>query len=238
MSRSRAARLRSPLALLAGFGLLALGLLGMQARQPASAAAGPLVAVSSFGNNPGALAMYSYTPANLPANAPLVVALHGCTQTANDYFSHSGWPELADQYGFAVVFPQQPTSNNSLQCFDWWTPSDDGRDVGEAASVKSMVDYEKAHLSIDPARVFVTGLSAGGAMTPTTRTCSPVAPPTQGCRRSVPPARPRPRTASRTTRTSVRRSGPPRSPARIPGTPGAIRGWRSGRAPPTTPSTR
>jgi len=144
---------------------LVLGVAGLSSRHPADAAAGSLVAVSSFGSNPGALAMYTYTPANLPAQAPLVVALHGCTQTANDYFSHSGWPELADRYGFAVVFPQQPSSNNNLQCFDWWTPADDGRGAGEAASVKSMVDYEKSHVSIDPARVFVTGLSAGGAMT-------------------------------------------------------------------------
>jgi poly(hydroxyalkanoate) depolymerase family esterase len=135
------------------------------AAAPAGAAAGSLVSVPSFGANPGALAMFTYTPAGLPASAPLVVALHGCTQTATDYFTHSGWPELADRYKFAVVFPQQSTANNSLQCFDWWTPSDDGRGVGEAASVKSMVDFEKAHLSIDAARVFVTGLSAGGAMT-------------------------------------------------------------------------
>ena len=165
MSRSRAA-LKRPL--LAGFVALALVLLAVGAlssRRPAAAATGSLVAVSSFGSNPGALQMYTYTPANLPANAPLVVAMHGCTQTANDYFTHSGWPELADTYKFAVVFPQQPTSNNSTNCFDWWTPSDDGRGVGEAASVKSMVDYEKSHLSIDSARVFLTGLSAGGAMT-------------------------------------------------------------------------
>jgi poly(hydroxyalkanoate) depolymerase family esterase len=132
---------------------------------PARAAAGSLVPVPSFGSNPGALAMFTYTPAGLPASAPLVVALHGCTQTANDYFTHSGWAELADRYGFAVVFPQQSTSNNSLQCFTWFTPAKDSRGAGEAASVKSMVDFEKAHLSIDPSRVFVTGLSAGGGMT-------------------------------------------------------------------------
>lgn len=132
---------------------------------PARAAAGPLVEVGSFGDNPGALAMFSYTPAGLPAGAPLVVALHGCTQSANDYFAHSGWAELADTYRFAVVFPQQSTANNSLRCFTWFTPADSGRGVGEAQSVKSMVDRQKSVLGSDPARVFVTGLSAGGAMT-------------------------------------------------------------------------
>ena len=51
--------------------------------------------MSSFGSNPGALAMYTYTPTGLPSDAPLVVAMHGCTQSANDYFTHSGWAELA-----------------------------------------------------------------------------------------------------------------------------------------------
>jgi poly(hydroxyalkanoate) depolymerase family esterase len=137
----------------------------VQRAAPAGAAAGSLVQVTAFGSNPGALAMFTYTPANLPPSAPLVVALHGCTQTANDYFTHSGWAELADRYGFAVVFPQQSTANNSLQCFTWFTPAKDTRGNGEAASVKSMVDFEKAHLSIDASRVFVTGLSAGGGMT-------------------------------------------------------------------------
>jgi poly(hydroxyalkanoate) depolymerase family esterase len=132
---------------------------------PVPAAAGALVSVPSFGSNPGALAMFTYTPAGLPASAPLVVAMHGCTQTANDYFTHSGWAELADTYKFVVVFPQQSAANNSLQCFTWFSTADDTRGSGEAASVKSMVDFEKAHVSIDPARVFVTGLSAGGGMT-------------------------------------------------------------------------
>lgn len=154
--------MRKPiLAVVAAFLLVLLGVGGLRS---ASAASGSLVPVGSFGSNPGALAMYTYTPPNLPADAPLVVALHGCAQTANDYYTHSGWAELADRYGFAVVFPQQSNLNNPLACFNWYTPSDDRRGVGEAASVLSMVGYEKAHLSIDASRVFVTGVSAGGAM--------------------------------------------------------------------------
>ncbi|HTZ45905.1 MAG TPA: PHB depolymerase family esterase [Jatrophihabitans sp.] len=165
MSRSRAALNRPLIAAFMAIALILLAIGALQSRRPAAAATGSLVAVGSFGSNPGNLQMYTYTPAGLPSNAPLVVAMHGCTQTANDYFTHSGWAELADTYKFAVVFPQQPSSNNSTLCFDWWTPSDDSRGVGEAASVKAMVDYEKSHLSIDSARVFLTGLSAGGAMT-------------------------------------------------------------------------
>ncbi len=165
MSRYFAVSPRSAAALLGAALLVLLGASAIRTAEPAAAAAGSMVPVSSFGSNPGALAMYTYTPANLPSPAPLVVAMHGCTQSANDYFTHSGWAELADRYHFVVVFPQQSSANNSSLCFDWYTTSDDDRGIGEAASVKSMVDYEKSHLSIDSARVFVTGLSAGGAMT-------------------------------------------------------------------------
>ena len=124
-----------------------------------------LVQTTSFGANPGALAMYSYTPTGLETGRPVVVALHGCTQGAADYYAHSGWPELADRWRFEVVFPQQSTANNSLKCFNWFSTADDTRGNGEAASVKSMVDKAIADHGSDRSRVFVTGLSAGGGMT-------------------------------------------------------------------------
>jgi poly(hydroxyalkanoate) depolymerase family esterase len=131
---------------------------------PARAAAG-LTQVTGFGSNPGALNMYSYVPSGLPAGAPLVVALHGCTQSASDYYGHSGWPKYADLYRTALVFPEQTTANNSLSCFNWFNAADIGRGGGEALSVKQMVDYAIAHYGSDPRRIYVTGLSAGGAMT-------------------------------------------------------------------------
>ncbi|WP_425555987.1 extracellular catalytic domain type 1 short-chain-length polyhydroxyalkanoate depolymerase [Kitasatospora nipponensis] len=152
---------RRLLALLAGALLLVTGLV---AAQPARAAS--LTQVGSFGANPAGLNMYSYLPDNLPANAPLVVALHGCTQSAGDYYSHSGWPKYADLWGFAVVFPEQPSSTNPLlDCFDWGTPSDDGRGQGEARSIYQMVQYALTHYGVDPHRIYLTGLSAGGGMT-------------------------------------------------------------------------
>ncbi|WBO68669.1 extracellular catalytic domain type 1 short-chain-length polyhydroxyalkanoate depolymerase [Streptomyces camelliae] len=132
---------------------------------PAAAASGTFQQVTSFGSNPGNLAMYEYAPANLPADAPLVVALHGCTQSASDYHTHSGWQKFADEWGFAVVYPQTSTANNSLSCFSWFDSTKDTRDEGEAASVKQMVDTAVAQYGSDRGRVFVTGLSAGGGMT-------------------------------------------------------------------------
>jgi poly(hydroxyalkanoate) depolymerase family esterase len=133
--------------------------IGQQASQT-----GALTAVSTFGTNPGALNMYEYVPANVPANAPLVVALHGCTQSASDYVN-AGWNELADIWGFYVVYAEQTTANNQNKCFDWYQAGDIARGGGEALSIKQMVDDMKSRHSIDASRVFVTGLSAGAAMT-------------------------------------------------------------------------
>ncbi|MFF4550120.1 PHB depolymerase family esterase [Streptomyces sp. NPDC001406] len=132
---------------------------------PAPAQAASLQEVTGFGSNPGNLQMFQYAPANLPSGAPLVVALHGCTQSASDYYSHSGWSKYADMYGFALVLPQTTSSNNANSCFNWYQSSDYTRGQGEALSIKQMVDYAKSHYGSDPSRVYVTGLSAGGAMT-------------------------------------------------------------------------
>jgi poly(hydroxyalkanoate) depolymerase family esterase len=132
---------------------------------PALANTSTLTQVSSFGSNPGGLQMFDYVPASATSNAPLVVALHGCTQQASDYYNDSGWPKYADEWGFDLVFPQQTSSNNSSDCFDWFTPSDDSRGQGEAESIIQMVDYMQAHYSINAKRIYVTGLSAGGGMT-------------------------------------------------------------------------
>ncbi|MFF6958696.1 PHB depolymerase family esterase [Streptomyces sp. NPDC008317] len=129
------------------------------------AAAAGLTQVSSFGSNPGNLAMYEYAPAGLPANAPVVVALHGCGQSASDYFANSGWQKYADLWGFALVLPQTSSANNSLSCFSWFDPAKDTRGKGEAASVVSMVGHAVTQYGSDSRRVYVTGLSAGGGMT-------------------------------------------------------------------------
>jgi poly(hydroxyalkanoate) depolymerase family esterase len=134
------------------------------ALSPQASAAG-LTHIAGFGTNPGNLSMYTYAPDALPAGAPLVVALHGCTQSANDYYAHSGWPEVADAYGFALVLPQTSSVNNANSCFNWFEPGDSGRGRGEALSIKQMVDKAVSLYGGDTRRVYITGLSAGGGMT-------------------------------------------------------------------------
>lgn len=166
MSLCTGARTANPSKLLnmCGALILALVLPLLIAPQQASAATG-LTQVNNFGSNPGNLAMYSYVPSNLPKSAPLVVALHGCTQSANDYYSSAGWPKYADMWKFAMVFPQTNSSNNQNSCFNWYDPTKSARGVGEALSIKQMVDNAVANYGLNPSRVYITGLSAGGAMT-------------------------------------------------------------------------
>jgi poly(hydroxyalkanoate) depolymerase family esterase len=125
----------------------------------------PLVEITGFGSNPGALRMFSYLPDHLQPAPALVVVLHGCGQTAAGYDLGAGWSTLASHYGFALLMPEQQTSNNAQGCFNWFNPEDTGRDSGEACSIRQMIARMVGDHRIDPRRIFVTGLSAGGAMT-------------------------------------------------------------------------
>jgi poly(hydroxyalkanoate) depolymerase family esterase len=130
----------------------------------ASADAIALEAVNNFGSNPGNLKMFEHVPAGASGALPLVLVLHGCTQDAS-YATNSGLVQLADESGVALAVAETNTSNNQQRCFNWFEPGDIARDSGEALSLKQMIDSMKARHTIDASRVFVTGLSAGGAMT-------------------------------------------------------------------------
>jgi poly(hydroxyalkanoate) depolymerase family esterase len=133
-----------------------------RARLPARS---PLAEVKQFGGNPGNLRMFAFVPPGLQQPRALVVVLHGCGQTAAGYDLGAGWSTLAKHYGFALVMPEQQFSNNANGCFNWFNPGDAARGRGEAASIRQMIARMAADHGIDPRRVFITGLSAGGAMT-------------------------------------------------------------------------
>lgn len=115
-------------------------------------------------DNPGKLKGFFYVPEGLPEGAPLVVVLHGCTQDAAAYDLGSGWSHLADRHGFALLFPEQSRDNNPNTCFNWFLSRHVQRGRGEVASIHNMTQAMVAEQKLDPARLFVTGLSAGGAM--------------------------------------------------------------------------
>ena len=121
--------------------------------------------LTDFGSNPGALRARTYIPDGLTRNAPLVVVLHGCTQTAAGYDHGAGWSQLAEEQGFALLFPEQQRSNNPNLCFNWFVPEDIRRGGGEALSIRQMIETLVGPHGLDRGRIFITGLSAGGAMT-------------------------------------------------------------------------
>ncbi|WP_294540879.1 PHB depolymerase family esterase [uncultured Rhodoblastus sp.] len=128
--------------------------------------AGRVVEVANFGANPGALRMFVYAPAKkkLAPGAPLIVVLHGCGQDAAMFARNSGWIALAERLGAALLLPEQTARNSAGRCFNWYQPGDVRRGAGEAKSIRQMVRAAAARFRSDPRRVYIVGLSAGGAM--------------------------------------------------------------------------
>jgi poly(hydroxyalkanoate) depolymerase family esterase len=118
----------------------------------------------AFGPNPGQLKMLSYVPPGAGQKAGLVIVLHGCTQTAEAYADPVGWRQLADAHGFALLCPEQAPSSNAKRCFNWFLPADTAREGGECQSIAGMIRFMTENGTCDASRIFITGLSAGGAM--------------------------------------------------------------------------
>lgn len=143
---------------------------GLTAPWAEPAPAGPpasqgVLEIPAFGANPGALRMRVHVPPVAPApGGPLVVLLHGCGQDAASFARDAGWMAFADRAGFPLLLPEQVAANNHSGCFNWFRPDDIHRGSGEAASIRQMVIEAVAGFRSDPRRVFVAGLSAGGAM--------------------------------------------------------------------------
>ncbi|KAF9462435.1 acetyl xylan esterase [Collybia nuda] len=140
---------------------LAVGLL---AAVGANAAAGSLQQVSNFGSNPTNVKMYLYkSPVKVISNPPLIVAMHYCTGTAQAYFSGTQYANLADQYGFLVIYPNAPDSGGCWDVHTSATLTHNGG--GDSLGIASMVRYAIANYGVDASRVFMTGTSSGAMMT-------------------------------------------------------------------------
>ncbi len=124
-----------------------------------------LVEIKSFGNNPGNLRMFLYeNNSEKQHKKPLVIVLHGCTQTAYDVATLTGWNKLAAQHHFYIIYPQQKFVNNPNLCFNWFLNNDIEKGKGENESIKQMIDYMIMNYEIDTTQIFITGLSAGAFM--------------------------------------------------------------------------
>jgi poly(hydroxyalkanoate) depolymerase family esterase len=105
-----------------------------------------------------------YIPANRPAAPmPLIVMLHGCTQSPEDFAAGTGMNALAEEFGCLVAYPSQPAGANAQKCWNWYRPEDQARDRGEPALIAGLTRAVWRDHDADPARTYIAGLSAGGA---------------------------------------------------------------------------
>jgi poly(hydroxyalkanoate) depolymerase family esterase len=94
----------------------------------------------------------------------LIVMLHGCTQNPEDFAAGTGMNALAEEHRLLIVYPAQTTGDNSMSCWNWFRPGDQMRDTGEPAIIAGLTESLRDEYAIPNNRVFVAGLSAGGAM--------------------------------------------------------------------------
>jgi len=153
--------------LVAGAALFALLLLG-SASQFVHASGGTWQGFIYHGQA-GSRPYFVYTPQGYRPGTPvpLMVMLHGCTQTAADFAAGTQMDELADVHQFIVVYPQQTLLNNPTTCWNWYLPANQKRGSGEPAILAGIVETIERNTSqwtIDRSRVFVAGPSAGAVM--------------------------------------------------------------------------
>ena len=106
-----------------------------------------------------------YVPSHaMEHKRPLLIMLHGCTQNPGDFAAGTKMNRLAEEHGFIVTYPEQPVSANQTSCWNWFDRKDQMRDAGEPCIIAGITRVLTEEFCIDAGRVYVAGLSAGGAM--------------------------------------------------------------------------
>ncbi|MDR3608518.1 MAG: PHB depolymerase family esterase [Oligoflexia bacterium] len=120
----------------------------------------------SFSGSTGSRDYYLYTPKNTHGQAalPLLVMLHGCSEDAQSFAAQTGMNDIAEQFGFVVVYPEQTSQYNMMRCWNWFQPDSQARDSGELAIVVGIIQKVESATPIDGNRIYAAGISAGGGL--------------------------------------------------------------------------
>lgn len=131
---------------------------------PGPAPTGRAVERHRFAHADGSRAYQLYRPAHPQPRPMLLVMLHGCTQSAEDFALGTGMNRLAEEHGFLVVYPEQSAQANRSGCWNWFRPGDQQRGAGEPALIAGIVNEVIERHGVEARSVFVAGMSAGAAM--------------------------------------------------------------------------